>query len=489
MGTEQEYGIVMPGVDPAAAPHPSTLSNLVISAWPHGLGAGGFDLDGETPLVDQYGFELARAEAGTDLLTDEVTGLANRMLTNGARFYVDHAHPEFSSPEVVTAHDAAVYDRAGDMIMAVAAQRASTEIDQPVRLFKNNVDGKGAAWGSHENYRIPRAIAFDDVVAGIVPHLVSRGVITGAGRVGIGSTSQRAGYQLMQRADYLERVVGLETTVRRPIVNTRDEPHADRLRWRRLHVITGDANQSQTAVLVKVGAMALVLGALAAGRLPAITLRDPVAAVRVLSRDLSLRVTVDLDDGRSLTGLDIQETLWEACRDFADDHPHHLPDAAVVLEAWRRLIDDLRADPMRAADRCDWVAKLRLLQRYRDRDGLGWDAPLLAAVDLQYAEIDPTRSLALALERKGLLRTIAGGDELDRATRQPPQQTRAWLRGFFVSDFPDQVVTMNWDSVVVTDGPRRVVGRLNDPLRGTKHELDALGDIGSAAEALRRLDL
>ncbi len=230
---------------------------------------------------------LDRRIADPDLLTD-VVEFDNVLLGNGARVYVDHAHPEHSGPEVTSAHQAVVYDRAGDTLMqSRAADRAGAASGLTVRLHKNNTDGKGHSYGCHENYLVPRAVGFDDIVRGFTAHLVSRLVVAGAGRVGLGPRDARAGFQLGQRPDFFEARVGLETTVHRPIINTRDEPHADPRRFRRLHVITGDANLSETATFVKVGAAALVLAAVDDG-VPLPELADPVAAFRDFSHDPTL---------------------------------------------------------------------------------------------------------------------------------------------------------------------------------------------------------
>lgn len=482
MGLEQEYGITVAGVDPARAPHPSRSSNAVVRAYRDAteVASVGFDLESEAPLADMWGFRLPREQAHPDQLTDE-SPLASRMLSNGARCYVDHAHPEFSGPEVASAYDAVRYDRAGDLIMAAAARAAAQRDGVEYRLFKNNTDGKGQSYGSHENYLIARSLPFDDVVAHLTAHLVTRSVLTGAGRVGIGPSSQEAGFQLTQRADFFECPVSLTTTMHRGLINTRDEPHANPRLSRRLHVITGDANQSQVAVLLKAGGTALVLGALAAGLRPNIELTDPVAAFRAVSRDLDLSLLLECRDGRRLSALDIQEAWLEQVRIFAEREPDVLPDAHAVIDEWGETLDLLRdGGAAAAADRVEWAAKLGLLQRYRERDGLAWDAPRLAAVDLQWADIDPARSLACALERAGRLRTLLAPGDAEAAMTQPPADTRAWLRGTALRQIGRAVARVGWDSMTLRldDGAERTV-RMSDPTAWTR---DAW------AEALRGRD-
>jgi proteasome accessory factor A len=286
------------------------LSNHVVKAYGAASGQpAGWDYETETPLRDIRGYEVSRSAAHPDQLTDSDLGMANVILTNGARLYVDHAHPEYSGPEVTSALDVVRFDKAGDAVMAIAAQRASTSLGRLVRLYKNNTDGKGASYGTHENYLLDRSTPFDRIVAQFTGFLVSRQVITGAGRVGIGQASQEPGFQISQRADFFEAEVGLETTLNRPIINTRDEPHADATRHRRLHVITGDANLSEISTYLKVGTASWVLRVIEAGEFPAdVRLETPVAAMRAVSHDLACRDMMSLADGRTMSALDIRRS-------------------------------------------------------------------------------------------------------------------------------------------------------------------------------------
>ena len=250
--------------------------------------------------------------------------MANVILTNGARFYVDHAHPEYSSPEVTNPRDLVLWDKAGERVIAEAARRAAQVPGAlPINLYKNNTDNKGASYGTHENYLMARATPFAEIVRHLTPFFVSRQVVCGAGRVGIGQDGRTHGFQVSQRADFFEVEVGLETTLKRPIINTRDEPHADPEKYRRLHVIIGDANLSEVSTYLKVGSTALVLamiedGWLAAARLD-LALEQPVAALRAVSHDPTLAHRVTLRDGRSLTALDLQSAYLEQARKHTED--------------------------------------------------------------------------------------------------------------------------------------------------------------------------
>lgn len=502
LGIENEYGITLDGQG-ASNPvqdglddlHPMHLSNAVIRAYADLVGQRrtGWDFETESPLTDARGFELPRGRAMAEQLTDVDSGLANLVLTNGARLYVDHAHPEYATPEVRTARDAVRWDRAGDRAMTLAARAASDVLGRQVRLYRNNTDGKGASYGTHENYLLNRATPFHRVVLQLTPFLVSRSVLVGAGRVGRGQRSELPGFQLSQRADFFEAEVGLETTVNRPIVNTRDEPHADARLHRRLHVITGDANCSEYATWLKVGTASLVLQAIEAGGwLDVPRLANPVLAMGQISHDPTLTATVALAEGGRVSGLDLQQQALDAVRaHLARTETDPGPEAAELVEHWQQVLDDLRIDPARCSDRLDWVAKLQLLQRYRDRDGLAWEDPKLALIDLQYTDLDPRRSLHQSLVAKGRMRRLLTEAEIEDARTEPPTDTRAWFRGRCMSRFPDQVVAASWDSMIFQLDQTRSWVRLPmaDPLRGTRAGVgDLLERAGDAAELLALLE-
>src|SRR3954471_22728523 len=308
MGTEVEYGIAVQG-QPLA--NPMVASSQVVNAYASATikaRRARWDFEEESPLRDARGFDMSRQVADPTQLTDEDLGLANVILTNGARLYVDHAHPEYSSPEVTTPLDAVLWDKAGELVMLDAARRAGQlPGGTPIVLYKNNTDNKGASYGAHENYLMRRSTPFGDIVRHLTPFFVSRQVGCGAGRVGQGQDGRDDDFQVSQRADYFEVEVGLETTLKRPIINTRDEPHADPDRYRRLHVIIGDANLSEISSYLKVGTTSLVLAMIEDGWLTDdLGVDGPVAALRAVSHDPSLKQTVTLHDGRTLTGVQLQ---------------------------------------------------------------------------------------------------------------------------------------------------------------------------------------
>ncbi|MBU5424141.1 proteasome accessory factor PafA2 [Cellulomonas hominis] len=537
MGIETEYGVLQPGRPTA---NPMLLSSHVVAVHAAARAAGRakarWDYDDEDPLQDARGFHLQRAAAHPSLLTDDPSrpapsgdagadggargadgpqevarslveeyedpGAANVILTNGARLYVDHAHPEYSSPEVTNPLDAVRWDRAGELVMLASVRAlASTQALPDVALYKNNVDGKGATYGTHENFLVDRAVPFADLASRLTPFLVTRQVFTGAGRVGIGQRGEDAGFQLSQRADYIEAEVGLETTLRRPIVNTRDEPHADPDRWRRLHVIIGDANQLEVATYLKLGTTSLVLWLIeraAAGQagdlgaaLDRLALADPVRAVHAVSHDLTLTERLPLADGRRLTALEVQREYLRAVRTALGRGAAPVDDqTADVLARWGSLLDRLGTEPASCAREVEWLAKMRLLEGLRRRDHLDWDHPRLAAVDLQWSDVRPERGLYHRLVGAGAVERLVTDEAVARAVTHPPEDTRAYFRGETIARFGAHVSAASWDSVVfdVPGAPTLQRVPMRDPLRGTKAHvaglLDASPDVGALLAAL-----
>src|SRR5512142_506966 len=434
MGTEVEYGISVPG-QPGATP--MVTSSQIVNAYgarPE-LTRGGrarWDYEAESPLRDARGFTCAGALYDpSEALADEDLGLANVILTNGARLYVDHAHPEYSTPEVTNPRDIVLWDKAGEQVMAEAARRAArVPGTSPIQLYKNNTDGKGASYGAHENYLMDRRTPFIDIIRGLVPFFVTRQVFAGAGRVGIGTESRTHGFQLSQRADFFEVEVGLETTLKRPIINTRDEPHADADKYRRLHVIIGDANLAELSTYLKVGTTALVLAMIEARALaPGLALEEPVQALQAISHDPSLTHKVRLRDGRTLTAIEVQLLYLEQAQKFVESHGEADEQTADVLRRWAEVLEDLAIDPMRCADRLDWPAKLRLLEGYRSRDSLSWGDSRLHLVDLQYSDVRPDKGLYNRLVARGSMQRLLTDDEVTRAVGSAPTDTRAFFRG------------------------------------------------------------
>lgn len=488
MGIETEYGISVPGHPGANA---MLTSSQVVNAYAAAMQRARrarWDFEEENPLRDARGFDLARELADASQLTDEDVGLANVILTNGARLYVDHAHPEYSAPETTNPRDAVIWDKAGERIMAEAARRAG-EIPggQNILLYKNNTDNKGASYGCHENYLMQRATPFADIVRHLTPFFVSRQVVCGAGRVGIGQDGSSHGFQISQRADYFEVEVGLETTLKRPIINTRDEPHADAEKYRRLHVIIGDANLSEVSTYLKLGTTALVLSMIEDRFITHdLTVDQPVRTLHQVSHDPALRQLITLRGGRKLTAVQLQMEYLELARKYVEDRFGTDVDdtTADVLARWESVLSRLETDPMSLSRELDWVAKLQILEGYRQRDGLDWDAPRLHLVDLQYADVRPDKGLYNRLENR--FERIAGEAEVQRAAHLPPEDTRAYFRGRCLEQYADEVAAASWDSVIFDvpghDSLQRVPTL--EPLRGTKAHVKELLDRCRTAEEL-----
>ncbi|MDT7593641.1 MAG: Pup amidohydrolase [Pseudonocardiales bacterium] len=492
MGTEVEYGISVPG-DPTA--NPVITSTQVVLAYaaaaelPRAKRAR-WDYEVESPLRDARGFDLSTPSIPTSPDSDlDDLGAANVILTNGARLYVDHAHPEFSTPEVTTPRDIVIWDKAGERVMEEAAMRSATVPGAPrIQLYKNNVDGKGASYGSHENYLMSRSTTFPSIITGLIPFFASRQVVCGSGRVGIGPGGDEAGYQLTQRSDYIEVEVGLETTLKRGIINTRDEPHADADKYRRLHVIIGDANLAETSTFLKVGTTALVLDMIEAGqRFDDLRLAEPVRSVHAISRDPGLQAKVELADGRKMTGLDLQWAYHErAVAHVARTQGEQVDEVtAEVMTTWGDVLDALGRDPMECADRLDWPAKLRLLEGYRARDGLAWSSPRLQLVDLQYSDVRMGKGLYNRLVARGSMKRLVTEDEVIDAMRKPPEDTRAYFRGRCLERYPAAVAAASWDSVIFDLGRESLVRIPTlEPLRGTRNHVGKLIDASETAEEL-----
>jgi len=490
MGTEVEYGITVQG-QPLA--NPMVASSQVVNAYASATvraRRARWDFEEESPLRDARGFDMARQVADPSQLTDEDLGLANVILTNGARLYVDHAHPEYSTPEVTSPLDIVRWDKAGEQVM-LDAQRRAAQLPggAPILLYKNNTDNKGASYGTHENYLMRRSTPFADIVRHLTPFFVSRQVVTGSGRVGIGQDGRGHGFQVSQRADYFEVEVGLETTLKRPIINTRDEPHADPEKYRRLHVIIGDANLAEISTYLKVGTTSVVL-AMIEDRFITVDLSvdGPVSALRAVSHDPTLRQTVTLKDGRTLTAVQLQLEYLDLAKKYVEDRygADADPQTVDVLARWESVLDRLERDPMSLARELDWVAKLNLLQQYRDRDGLDWDDAKLQMIDVQYSDIRP---------EKGLYNKLVAGARIDRllddatvtaAMHDPPTDTRAYFRGRCLEKYAEHVAAASWDSVIFDLPGRESLQRVPtiDPMRGSKAHVGELLDRSETAEEL-----
>ncbi|MCU1488084.1 MAG: dop [Actinomycetia bacterium] len=487
IGVETEYGIVLRG---AGESNPIAASSVLINAYVSSLARKvEWDFEDESPGTDARGFSVEGSSP-----PEVETHLVNAVLTNGARYYVDHAHPEISTPECVDAREIVVWDRAAERILVASmdAAKAILPPGQEIVVHKNNSDGKGNSYGCHENYLMDRSVPFARVVHGITPFFVTRQIVVGAGKVGCeasGTSSRDVPFQISQRADFFEEEVGLETTLKRPIVNTRDEPHCDAQKYRRLHVIIGDANLSEVSTFLKVGTTAIVLAMIEDDDLGRdMSFASPVQALRQVSYDLTLAKPFELANGSRITALEMQWHYLDLAKKWAESRGLEAVGEEVgaeVLRRWEEVLTGLETDPMSLAGQLDWVAKWQLLSAYRDRHDLQWDDARLKAMDLQYHDIRPERSLS---SRIGLERLV-DDEEIASAMTNPPRTTRAWFRGTCLQRWAPAIVAANWDSLVFDVGgdPLRRVPMM-EPLRGTAALLEDLVDSCSTpAELIERL--
>ncbi len=486
-GIETEYGVVLRGV---ADPNPVLASSLLINGYVEHHRVG-WDFEDESPGRDARGY----AREGT-MAPEVETHLVNTVLTNGARYYVDHAHPEYSTPECADALELVRADKAGERVLArsMLAAKRLLEPGQEIVVYKNNSDGKGNSYGTHENYLVDRSVAFATLVRNLLPWFVTRQVFTGSGKVGSENGAGKVDFQLSQRADFFEEEVGLETTLKRPIVNTRDEPHADPQRYRRLHVIAGDANLCEVATFLKVGTTAIVLAMVEDEFIDKnLSIVGPVAAMRTVSHDPTCRATIELHEGGRATALEVQWEFLRLARKYAEETGLEACGGddvgGQVLARWEAVLTQLEADPRGLDGQLDWATKLSLFEAYVERDGIAWDDPKLALLDLQYSDVRPDRSLYERLVRAGKIERLVAEPDVVAAMVEPPASTRAYFRGQCLARWPDAVVAANWDSLILdvgTDPLRRIP--MMEPQRGTKHHVEGLfATVTSPAELVDRL--
>ena len=409
---------------------------------------------------------------------------SNVFLRNGARLYLDvGSHPEYATPECDVIPELVTHDKAGERILEgllVDAERRLQEegIAGDVYLFKNNTDSAGNSYGCHENYLVGRHGEFSRLADTLIPFLVSRQIICGAGKVL--QTPRGAVYCVSQRAEHIWEGVSSATTRSRPIINTRDEPHADAERYRRLHVIVGDSNMSETTTMLKVGTTDLVLRMLEHGTvLRDMTLENPIRAIREISHDPTGRKTVRLANGRELSALQIQTEFLERARDFAERRGLLAdPDGihARVIDLWTRSVTAVDTGDLSLVEReIDWVIKLRLLERYMAKHDLPLSSPRIAQMDLAYHDITRTRGLYYLLEKRGAVARVSHDLAIFQAKSVPPQTTRAKLRGEFIKRAQERRrdFTVDWVHLKLNDQAQRTV-LCKDPFRAVDERVEKL---------------
>jgi proteasome accessory factor A len=504
LGIETEYGITVDGQDSVdvVAESIALVRSYTQVEPPSQDTALKWDYDLEDPHQDVRGFRVEELMQDFDeakyFVQDQNRKLSfqeiksDLVLSNGARYYNDHAHPEYATPECKRLRDIIAQDKAGERIIEECVRRRNLRADGSiVKVYKNNTDFVGHSYGCHDNYLMDRDISFDLVIRGLTPFLVTRQIVAGAGKVGIeNEEGAPAGvYQISQRADFFSVLVSIDTMNRRPIINTRDEPHADSDKYRRLHVIIGDANMSEISGALKIGTTSLVLDLLEQRLCPLhIELADPIAALKAVSRDPSLKQTLLRPGGHTIGSIDIQREYLAAAQKHLGGRDE---ETDWVLVTWEQVLADLERDPMLCRDQLDWVAKKWMLDAFAAAEKLGMDDPWLQSLDLEYHNVRREEGLYAELLRQGNVRRFVTDDDIRLAIRQPPRDTRAYFRGRCIEKFAKQMSSVQWDEIAFGENDHESVVRLlnvfDDKDVGRYNE--AIDNAADVATLLRNLQI
>ncbi len=475
-GIETEYGIVVEGMNAS-----DWINESIAVIQRHsGASVGAWNYRGEDPRRDMRGFSVQNLSVNPDDAQFDTPGSvplsreeerSDRVLVNGARFYNDHGHPEYSTAECRSLRDLVAQDKAGERIVHAAAQKRADEKGVPVSIYKNNTDFHGASYGTHEGYLMQRDVPTDTMIQTLLPFFASRLIYAGAGKVGVenDSANRHIHYQMSQRADFYTVEASVDTLHNRPLVNTRDEPHAVPRKYRRLHVICGDANMSEYATALKIGTTACVLTLLEMGLTAPIKLTNPMQAAKSFSRDLTLKQTAEQHSAPPITAIEIQRLYQQEAEKRLRGKDE---DTDWTLTEWDAVLTALETDPMSLADRLDWVAKYQLLEQFREAEGLGWGDDYLQSLDLAYHDVDPEQSLYYGLEQSGAMRRLVTDARIDAAIVCPPSDTRAFLRGWFVERFPSAVRSIGWNGVIFSHNGEDTLFDMNPLVEPNLSELN-----------------
>ncbi|HLC73494.1 MAG TPA: proteasome accessory factor PafA2 family protein [Candidatus Nanoarchaeia archaeon] len=479
----------------------------------------------------QFGTPSVHTRVSTPVISSFSFTAADDMLDNGARFYVDMGHPEYSTPECSNPKDLVIADKAGELVVGRAAKAANPEI----RIFKNNSDGQGHSYGTHENYLMNRVTSDEfkeRVVPALLPFFVTRQIFTGSGKIGLENAFQHGGYssssstrsspyesqrddtflalenlgyhfldipefrdvkkillrlcgereqrgeqqlfQLSQRADFFTELVGLQTTYDRPLINTRDEPHADQSKYMRLHVINGDANMCEVADFLKVGTTSLVLDLIEDNVAPQVELSDPIKVFRNISRDQSRCWELDLVEGRRIIAVDVQRKYLEAAKTHYQGRDEITDE---LLNRWEFTLDQLDRDPMQLVGSIDWVTKLALITQIMDKNSLNLNDQKIRNAALQYHDVDRDKGLFYFLQGKGLVSRLVDDEEIETAVSTAPIDTRAYLRSR-IGEIVD-VKSVDWEGFTIKSKGKNVLVKIREPFSGRKEQVGQIfeGDL------------
>ena len=460
LGIETEYGIIREDLESS---DPVDESMKLLKSCSQKSVVGKWSYSQENSHQDMRGFKvqsLAQDEEEDAFCAEDrkrpysyLEMKCDRVLSNGARFYNDHTHPEYSTPECSSLFSLVAHDVAGEKIVAESTKIRNQELgDKSVQIFKNNTDYSGHSYGTHDNYLIPRKIPFDHLVKGLVPFLVTRQLYAGAGKIGSENPNSIGykGLQLAQRSDFIEKILSIETMTQRPIINTRDEPHAIRNKYRRLHLIMGDANMSAYATALKVGTTRLVLNLIASGgNLPDIELENPVEDVQKVSLEKNRNAKLKKTCGGSITALEIQEIYLEAIeQNFSNQNKEW----SWVIQEWEKTLNDFKHSPEKLSNRIDWAIKEKLFLEFMESENFSWDDPMLQSLDLEYHNLDPDRGLYRGLEQENHVYSLLTEEEINCAIEFPPAGTRAKIRGDAVNKESEKIKSIHWTGIEFKNG-------------------------------------
>ena len=460
LGIETEYGIIREDLENS---DPVDESMKLLKSCSQKSVVGKWAYSQENSHQDMRGFKvqsLAQDEEEDAFCAEDrkrpysyLEMKCDRVLSNGARFYNDHTHPEYSTPECSSLFSLVAHDVAGEKIVAESTKIRNQELgDKSVQIFKNNTDYSGHSYGTHDNYLIPRKIPFDHLVKGLVPFLVTRQLYAGAGKIGSENPNSIGykGLQLAQRSDFIEKILSIETMTQRPIINTRDEPHAIRNKYRRLHLIMGDANMSAYATALKVGSTRLVLNLIASGgALPDIELENPVEDVQKVSLEKNRNAKLKKTSGDSITALEIQEIYLEVIeQNFSNQNKEW----SWIIQEWGKTLNDFKHSPEKLSNRIDWAIKEKLFLEFMESENFSWDDPMLQSLDLEYHNLDPDRGLYRGLEQENHVFSLLTEEEVNCAIEFPPAGTRAKIRGDAVNKESEKIKSIHWTGIEFKNG-------------------------------------
>lgn len=491
LGIETEYGLYVEGRGVAD----QILESVnLLRCCPFPAVKGAWDYRLEDPRRDMRGFRVeqlavdphdAQIEREHPISLSERETRSDHVLTNGARLYNDHAHPEYATPECRRLMDLIAQDKAGERILLACAQAYQRQSGATVKLYKNNTDYHGSSYGTHESYLLLRSVNFDTLASTMTPFLTTRMIYAGAGKTGVEvNPNPRVPYQISQRADFYMDTMNVETLYRRPIFNTRDEPHARLRDYRRLHVICGDANMSEYATALKVGTTALVLDLLEDGWAANFFIIDPVKTAQSISRDPDGKWLVETDDG-VMSAIDIQRRYLQAAQ---ERYTGRDAETDWILREWETVLNLLETDPELLGNRLDWVAKRQLLSLFAESEGVPLDDPAMIALDLAYHDIDPVEGLYYALVEQGRMQTLVSREEVDYAMQNPPTDTRAAIRGLCVQRYTPQVESLNWERIILRNEEQTVrldLSQLTGDTRDLNRRLTAASTITEFVQLLQ----